>query len=136
MKPERWQEVKKVLEVALEREPSEREAYLNEACAEPSVRREVQSLIAAHEHAHSSFLSSPADFPKEPVVGDRLGSYEILARIGAGWDGRSLSRRGHPAGPRGGAKDSAAGDGRAIRSGWRASNAKRARLPPSITRTL
>jgi serine/threonine protein kinase len=84
VKPERWQEVKKVLEVALEREPSEREAYLNEACAEPSVRREVQSLIAAHEHAHSSFLSSPADFPKEPVVGDRLGSYEILARIGEG----------------------------------------------------
>jgi TolB-like protein/Flp pilus assembly protein TadD len=83
VKPEQWQEVKKILEVALEREPRERQAYLNEACAESSVRREVESLIAAHEQAHSSFLTS-SDLAKEPVVGERLGSYEILERIGAG----------------------------------------------------
>ena len=84
MKPERWQEVKKVLEVALEREPGERKAYLDEACAELSVRREVESLIAAHEQADTNFLTSQADLQKEPKVGDRLGPYEILARIGAG----------------------------------------------------
>lgn len=83
MKPEQWQKVKRILEVALEREPGERKAYLDEACAETSVRREVESLIAAHEQAHSSFLTS-SDLAKEPVVGDRLGSYEILERIGAG----------------------------------------------------
>ena len=83
MKPKQWQEVKRILEVALEREPCQREAYLDEACAEPSVRREVESLIAAQENAPSSFLTS-TDLAKEPMVGDRLGSYEILERIGAG----------------------------------------------------
>ena len=84
MKSERWQEVKRVLEVALERKPGEREAYLDQACAEPSLRREVESLIAAHEQAHTKFLASPVDQQKEPAIGDRLGRYEILARIGAG----------------------------------------------------
>ena len=84
VKPERWQEVKKVLEVALEREPGEREAYLKEACPEPSLRREVESLIAADEQERSNFLISTAGLPTAPAVGDRLGSYEILARIGAG----------------------------------------------------
>lgn len=84
MKPERWQEVKKVLEVALKRKPADRKVYLDQACSEPSVRREVESLIAAHEQAHTDFLASPADQQKEPAVGDRLGPYEIVATIGAG----------------------------------------------------
>jgi hypothetical protein len=52
--PERWQEVKKVLAGALERTPEERRAYLDLACAEPRLRREVESLIAAHERGDSS----------------------------------------------------------------------------------
>jgi TolB-like protein len=82
--PEQWQQVKKVLEVALERDPRDREAYLAQACAEPSLRREVESLIAAHEQAQTNFLASPVDQQKEPAIGDRLGRYELLARIGAG----------------------------------------------------
>jgi TolB-like protein/tetratricopeptide (TPR) repeat protein len=82
--PERWQEVKKVLAGALERAPGERHAYLDQACAEPSLRREVESLIAAHEQTQSSFLAQPATPAKELVIGSRLGPYEILARIGAG----------------------------------------------------
>jgi TolB-like protein/tetratricopeptide (TPR) repeat protein len=82
--PERWQEVKKVLAGALERAPGERPAYLDQACAEPDLRREVESLIAAHEQAQSSFLAQPAIPAKELPIGSRLGMYEILARIGAG----------------------------------------------------
>ena len=82
--PERWQEVKKVLAGALERTPGERHAYLDHACAEPDLRREVESLIAAHEQAQSSFLAQPAIQAKELAIGSRLGPYEILARIGAG----------------------------------------------------
>jgi hypothetical protein len=52
--PERWQQVKKVLAAALEREPGERLAYLDQVCAEPSLRREVQSLIAAHDKRDNS----------------------------------------------------------------------------------
>ena len=79
-----WQEVKKVLAAALERAPAERHAYLDQACAEPGLRHEVESLIAAHEQAQSSFLAQPALQPKELAIGSRLGRYEILARIGAG----------------------------------------------------
>ena len=51
MTPERWQDVKRVLAGALERTPEERHAYLDKACSEPDLRREVESLIAAHEQA-------------------------------------------------------------------------------------
>ena len=84
MTPERWREVKKVLGDALERTPEERSAYIAQVCAEPDLRREVESLIAAHDQANTIFLTQPNAEPKEPAVGDRLGSYEILARIGAG----------------------------------------------------
>ncbi len=82
--PERWQEVKKVLAGALERAPGERHAYLDQACAEPDLRREVESLIAAHEQAQTSFLAQPTLQPKQLAIGSRLGPYEILSRIGAG----------------------------------------------------
>ena len=58
---ERWQKVKKVLAAALEREPEERAAYLDQACVEPLLRREVESLIAAHEQGKSNFMEHPAD---------------------------------------------------------------------------
>ena len=45
MTPERWQEVKKVLAAVLERPPEERSVYLDQACTEPSLRMEVESLI-------------------------------------------------------------------------------------------
>lgn len=84
MTPENWQEVKKVLADALELPAGERNAYLNEACAESTLRREVESLIAAHEQAQSNFLDAPAIPTKELPIGSRLGAYEILARIEAG----------------------------------------------------
>jgi TolB-like protein len=84
MKPERWREVKQVLAGALELTPGERNAYLDQACHEPALRHEVESLIAAHDQAQTSFLADPAIQPKELAIGSRLGPYEILARIGAG----------------------------------------------------
>jgi len=81
---ERWQEVKKVLEVALEREPAERSEYLDKACADPSLRREVESLIAAHDHAGSSFMESSPVKSAPLVPGAKLGPYEIVAPLGAG----------------------------------------------------
>lgn len=84
MKPAEWQEVKKVLEVALDREPGERAAYLDEVCPDPSVRREVDSLIAAHEQAQSSFLENCLTKSDALANGTKLGPYEIVALLGSG----------------------------------------------------
>ncbi|MGC2421096.1 MAG: protein kinase [Candidatus Acidiferrales bacterium] len=85
MTPERRQEIKKVLAAALERAPEQRSAYLDQTCAEPEVRREVESLLLAGEQARTNFLAGSALAPTaELPVGSRLGTYEIVARIGAG----------------------------------------------------
>ena len=82
--PEHRQDVKKVLADALKLAPGERDVYLDQACTEPALRREVESLIAAHERDQTSFQAQPAFQPKGLAIGSRLGPYEILARIGAG----------------------------------------------------
>ena len=52
MKAEHWQQVSVIFKSALEREPKERTAYLNEACSsDDSLRGEVESLIGAYEQA-------------------------------------------------------------------------------------
>ena len=88
MTPERWKEVKKYLAAALERKPGERSAYLDQACPEPSLRQEVESLIAAHEQGNSSFLKTAAVESEVLKSGTKLGWYEIVAPIGSGGMGQ------------------------------------------------
>src|ERR1700674_623557 len=82
--PDTWQRVKEVLAGALEREPADRPAYLDHACAEPSLRKEVESLIATHEKGESDFLEQPAMESGALENGAMLSSYEILAPLGSG----------------------------------------------------
>ena len=83
--PERWQEVKKVLAGALEQKLEGRRIYLDQACTDPDLRREVESLITAHEQGDSSFMERPLAGSNEALrPGTKLGPYEILARMGAG----------------------------------------------------
>jgi eukaryotic-like serine/threonine-protein kinase len=84
MTPERWQELKTVLAAALERKPQERPAYLKQVCAEPSLRRELESLIAAHEQGDSSFMERRPVESGMLELGANLGPYEILGPLGAG----------------------------------------------------
>jgi len=94
VKPERWQEVKKVLAGALERAPGERHAYVDRACAgDEALRREVESLLA-QQNAAGSFLEAPAleavakeqaeDQRQSSLLGQQLGSYKIVSLLGAG----------------------------------------------------
>src|SRR5256885_16934760 len=92
MTPERWQKVKEIFQSALDRAPYERSAFLANACGgDESLRKEVESLIAAHEK-HGSFIDSPAyEGPaamladdQQLTVGQTVGHYEVLSTLGKG----------------------------------------------------
>ena len=95
MSADRQRQITQLCHAALERDPSDRGAFLREACAgDDALRQEVESLLR-HEDAGHQFLERPAveevarlvTAPLESIgdlQGRRLGVYEIEARIGAG----------------------------------------------------
>src|SRR5207237_9109626 len=93
MNPETYQHIQALLQSALEREPDQRDSFLDEACAgDESLRRQVESLLVSYEQA-GSFLESPAAQVAAPLLndaraklaaGDALGPYRILSQTGAG----------------------------------------------------
>ncbi len=79
---------------ALELPASDRAAYLNAHCPDPAVRRQVEELLAAAD-ASNPLDRRPVDVeqtvhrtqqPPEPSasVGDRVGPYKLLEKIGEG----------------------------------------------------
>jgi serine/threonine protein kinase len=61
MTPQRWHQIRDVLEEAQELEPAQRSAFLDRAClSDQSLRQEVEVLLAASDDAHSTFLESPS----------------------------------------------------------------------------
>ena len=92
MRAERSEKIRQLFEAALERDPEQRAEFLGRAFAEdPSIRVEVESLIASHEEAESlregptlekeeetAFPPRPADVPRE------IGPYRIIREIGQG----------------------------------------------------
>jgi serine/threonine protein kinase len=93
MASERWQQVNNLYHAALERDPSQRAAFLNHTCSgDTELRREVESLLASHEQA-GNFIAEPAlkvaarvlaaDQSISPV-GRMLSHYRIESLLGAG----------------------------------------------------
>jgi predicted ATPase/predicted Ser/Thr protein kinase len=90
---ERWATVKRLHQAALEREASERAAFLDDACAgDDTLRREVDSLLA-HEPAAAAFLETSAveitarglrGELDTPVVARTLGHFQVESLLGAG----------------------------------------------------
>src|SRR5262245_31130193 len=99
-----WEQIKEVYDRALDLGRDEREGFLLEACAgDADLRREVESLLAAHEDA-GTFLQSPAvkvaaaqivadDFtstvivrsPATPqLIGRELANYRVISMLGKG----------------------------------------------------
>jgi len=93
MTGERWQQVKTVLEAVLQMDSEKRRAYLDQACSfDQSLRREVESLLAADKEAHSKFLQSPP-LATSLEKGTRVGDYEIQSLLGAGGMGEVYRAR-------------------------------------------
>ena len=72
---EDWQKVKELFHAAIEREPLKRPGFLIQACSgDEALRREVESLIAAHEKP-GSFVDAPAyELAADLVRDDRPGT--------------------------------------------------------------
>src|SRR5580704_3401080 len=93
MTPERWQQVRAMLAGALERAPADRAAYLDQVSIDPSLRREVESLLAQEKGAEG-FLEAPAlevaakmlgnNGPDQSLIGAQIGSYQVLSLLGVG----------------------------------------------------
>ncbi len=100
MEPERWRKIERLYHAALERQASERTAFLEEACAgDESLRKDVESLLAQAEQT-GSFLESPAlesaakalaqerarltDAANLPdvLMGKTISHYRILEKLG------------------------------------------------------
>ena len=88
MTPDEWARVAELLETGITKLAAERERWLAEVCDNPTVRDEVQALLAAYdkdpeylEHAPPGAL---ADAEVGRLVGRRLGAYRLTREIGRG----------------------------------------------------
>ncbi len=93
MNPERWRKVEEIFEEAVDLPPGQRETFLLRAAGnDPVLRREVDSLLEAHERS-GAFLEQPvveggisqflAD-RVERLTLDHVGPYKLLRRLGEG----------------------------------------------------
>jgi serine/threonine protein kinase/Tol biopolymer transport system component len=84
MTPERWQQIREVLEQVLDLAPVKRSAFLEQACsADPSLRQEVETLLASSDQVRSRFLQSSM-LRLTLAPGTMLGEYEVKSLLGAG----------------------------------------------------
>jgi hypothetical protein len=81
-------ELMTIFEKALDiKAPSEREVYLDAACADaPALRQQVAALLKAYEQAVNSQANqgSTFDSPAQEGLGTVIGPYKLLEQIGEG----------------------------------------------------
>ena len=93
MESERWRQIESLYYTALERDATERAAFLVEACAgDDELLHEVESLLAVHEQAEG-FMAAPAlevaaqliaEDQGQTMSGRIISHYQVLSLLGAG----------------------------------------------------
>ena len=92
MNPERWQQVKQLLDHAIAFNASDRGSFLDRAChGDSELRGEVESLLFSHDRAGSGFLREPVlnlsantAAAAAPARERRIGAYQLAEEIGRG----------------------------------------------------
>ena len=93
MNTNQLEHIRELFEKALEQAADQRTSWLQKATDNPSVIKEVLSLLAAHESA-GEFLEEPLtieagliDELEDPMIGNDIGSYTIESLAGMGGSG-------------------------------------------------
>ena len=97
MDVQRWRQIDRIFQAALEREPAGRAAFLDEACSgDQRLRTEVEALLSSdgqgcdllEGNAFEAAADLLAEDQPELAAGYRVGHYQVLGLIGAGGMGQ------------------------------------------------
>jgi eukaryotic-like serine/threonine-protein kinase len=84
MTPERWQQIKFVLQDALELPPQQRSGFLDNVCPDDTLRHEVESFLAlGDEEARTTLAESSVTHVALPPA-TKLGDYVVQSLLGVG----------------------------------------------------
>ncbi|HET9166691.1 MAG TPA: serine/threonine-protein kinase, partial [Candidatus Angelobacter sp.] len=89
-KPQQWGRIKELFGAALELDPSERAAFLRDACGEDeNLKAEIESLLAAHDQCD---LLSSSPWQEHSSLRSRtpksIGPYQLISKLGEGGMGQ------------------------------------------------
>src|SRR5262245_23505064 len=97
MTADRWKQINRIYDAAVEVAEADRHSFLQNACGDDvELRREVESLLVYEKQAQE-FIDRPAlqmtaeKLASDPpsLVGRKLGPYQILGVLGAGGMGKA-----------------------------------------------
>ena len=93
MDAQRWQQIDRIFQAALEREPGARAGFLADACGgDERLRSRVEALLSSDQqgfdwlerNAFEAAANLLVEDSRELAAGERVGHYQVLGLLGAG----------------------------------------------------